>query len=616
MAKKQFKAQSKRLLEMMIHSIYSQKEIFLRELISNASDAIDKSYYYALQNENISFDKDDFYIRLSVDTDKRLLTVEDTGIGMSAEELEKNLGTIAESGSFAFRKESDEQEGVDIIGQFGVGFYSAFMVADEVTVLTKRAGAEACQWYSKGADGYTVTPAEKDTVGTLITLHIKEDTAEEDYSQYLDTYRLQALVRKHSDFIKYPIKMLCEETRPVEGKEGETETVLQDRILNSMVPIWRKNKNELTAEDYENFYMERRYGWQKPLKYIHTGVDGEFSYTALLYIPSAAPFNYYSKDFEKGLALYSSGVMIMEKCGELLPDCFGFVQGLVDSSDISLNISREILQQDRTLKLIAKNIEKKIKKELDNLLKNDREGYEKFFAEFGRQLKFGLYESWGQNKTLLQDLLLFHSGKQDKLITLAEYTQGMKEEDKVIYYATGESVARIGKMPQTESVLAEGKDVLFFTEQVDEFAIKVLGEYAGKTFRNVSEVDPAENTLDQTPFAELLEFAKKTLGGKVSDITVSDRLSGHPVCLRARGELSIEMEKTLSQMPQGGAPKAEKVLEINASHDILEVLKASLSDEEKAAAIVRVLYAQALLIEGLTPEDPVGYANDVCNLIK
>ncbi len=616
MAKKQFKAQSKRLLEMMINSIYSQKEIFLRELISNASDAIDKSYYHALQNENISFNKEDFYIRLSVDKEARTLTIEDTGIGMSEEELEKNLGTIAESGSLKFRKETDEQEGVDIIGQFGVGFYSAFMVADEVSVLSKRAGQEAYLWTSKGADGYTITPAEKDEVGTVITLHIKEDAGEEDYSQFLESYRLQALVHKYSDFIKYPIKMLCEESSLKEGTENEYETVLADKTLNSMVPIWRKNKNELKAEDYERFYQDQRYGWDKPLKYIHTGVDGEFSYTALMYVPSSAPFNYYSKDFEKGLALYSNGVLIMEKCADLLPDYFGFVQGLVDSGDVSLNISREILQQDRTLKLIAANIQKKIKKELENFLKNDREGYEKFFAAFGKQLKYGLYEMWGQNKEVLKDLLLFYSGKLEKMITLQEYVDAMKEDDKVIYYATGESVARVGKMPQTESVMSEGHDVLFFTDDVDEFAIKVLGEYAEKSFQNVASVDAGADETDQAPYKAVIDFVSETLGEKVSSVRVSNKLQSHPVCLRSMGEMSIEMEKTLADMPQGAAPKAQKVLEINASHDILKTLENALDDKDKASAIARVLYTQAMLIEGLTPEDPVGYANDVCSLLK
>ena len=617
MAKKQFKAQSKRLLEMMIHSIYSQKEIFLRELISNASDAIDKSYYLALENENIEFDKEDFYIRLSVDADKRTLTIEDTGIGMSEAELEKNLGTIAESGSLAFRKENEAKEGVDIIGQFGVGFYSAFMVADEVTVISKRAGDTAHQWHSKGADGYTITPAEKEEVGTKIILHIKEDIGEEDYSQFLDQYRLQALVHKYSDFIKYPIKMLCETRRPKADAEGEYETVIEDKVLNSMVPIWRKNKNELSDEDYDRFYIDQHYGFENPLRHIHTKVDGEFSYTALMYIPANAPFNYYSKDFEKGLALYSNGVMIMEKCADLLPDYFGFVQGLVDSSDVSLNISREILQQDRVLQLIAKNIIKKIKAELENFLKNDREGYEKFFAAFGKQLKYGIYESWGRDKDILKDLILFHSGKQDQMITLKEYVDAMGEDDKVIYYATGESTARIGKLPQTESVLAEGKDVLFFTDEVDEFAIKILGTYAEKTFQNVASVDPAADDTDQAPFEKVIEFAKKTLGDKISEVSVSDRLQSHPVCLRSKGDMSIEMEKTLAQMPQGAAPKAEKVLQLNASHEIVETLKNCIeSDVERAEAIVRVLYSQALLIEGLSLEDPVAYANDVCRLVK
>ncbi len=616
MAKKQFKAQSKRLLEMMIHSIYSQKEIFLRELISNASDAIDKSYYHALSDENISFHKEDFYIRISADKEARTLTIEDTGIGMSEAELEKNLGTIAESGSLAFRKENEAKEGVDIIGQFGVGFYSAFMVADKVTVLSKRAGEEAHLWTSTGADGYTITSAEKDTAGTLITLYIKPDSEGENYSEFLDSFTLQSLVRKYSDFIKYPIKMLCESTKLKEGSREEYETVLEDKTLNSMVPLWRKNKREITDEDYEQFYMQQHYGWDKPLGKMHINVEGDFSYNALLYIPANPPFNYYSKDFEKGLSLYSNGVMIMEKCADLLPDHFAFVQGLVDSSDVSLNISREILQHDRVLKLIAKNIEKKIKNELENMLKNERETYEKFFASFGRQLKYGLYENWGKNKDILKDLLLFHSGKKDKMITLSEYVSDMKEDEKIIYYATGESVARIAKMPQTESVMQGENDVLFFTEDVDEFAIKVLGEYEGKTFQNVAGVDTKADETDQKPYEEVIKFVKEELGEKVSDVRVSESLVGHPVCLRSMGEMSIEMEKTLAEMPGGAAPKAQKVLEISLSHDIFKTLENSLSDKEKAAAIARVLYAQALLIEGLSLEDPVAYAHDVCMLIK
>lgn len=615
MAKKQFKAQSKRLLEMMIGSIYSQKEIFLRELISNASDAIDKSYYLALQNENIEFDKNDFYIRIKADKDARTLTIEDTGIGMSADELEKNLGTIAESGSLKFRKENDPKDGVDIIGQFGVGFYSAFMVADEVSVLSKRAGDTAHLWQSRGADGYTVTEAEKEEVGTTITLHIKADEGEEDYSQFLDSYRLQGLVRKYSDFIKYPIRMLCEESRPKEGTEGEFETVMEDKILNSMVPLWRKNKNELTKEDYEGFYQNQHYGFDKPLRHIHTKVDGDFSYTALMYVPSTAPFNYYSKDFQKGLALYSNGVLIMDKCAELLPDYFGFVQGLVDSSDVSLNISREILQQDRTLGLIAKNITKKIKAELEAFLKNDREGYEKFFTAFGRQLKYGVYEGWGANKDVLQDLLIFYSGKQQKMVTLKEYVSGMKEDDKTIYYATGDSVARIGKLPQTETVLSD-HDVLYFTDEVDEFAIKMLREYDGKEFKNVSEVNPDDDNTDQTPFADLIAFAKETLADEVTEVTVSDKLGAHPVCLRSKGEMSIEMEKTLAEMPEGGSMKAQKVLQLNTMHEIVTKLQSAMTaDPEKAKQIVRVLYNQARLIEGLAIEDPVAYANDVCALV-
>lgn len=615
MAKKQFKAQSKRLLEMMIHSIYSQKEIFLRELISNASDATDKSYYAALSGD-VAFDKSKFVIRLTPDKEKRTLQIEDVGIGMDREELEKNLGTIAESGSLHFKEEMEKKDEVSIIGQFGVGFYSAFMVAEKVTVLTKRAGGSAYLWTSTGADGYTITEAEKETAGTLITLYLKPDTEEENYSEYLDTYRLEGLVRKYSDFIKYPIKMMCTVSRPKEGDDKEYETVTEDKTLNSMVPIWRKNKNELTEADYEQFYQNRHYGFDKPLATIHTKVDGDYSYIALQFIPSKAPFNYYSKDFEKGLALYSDGVLIMEKCPDLLPDYFGFMQGLVDSADISLNISREILQQDRVLGLIAKNLEKKIKAELLNMLKNDREKYEQFFEQFGRQLKYGVYESWGANKETLQDLLLFYSGREKKMITLEEYVSAMGEDDKVIYYATGADNARIGKLPQCESVLGEGKDVLFFTDEVDEFAIKMLHEYKGKEFKNVAGVDPAENKLDQKPYETLVTFIKEKLGDKVSGVTFSDRLGEHPVCLRSQGEVSTQMEKALSGVPEGQELKAQKVLEINARHAVTETLKTLVqSDSERAEKIVRVLYTQALLIEGFQPEDPVAYANDVCALI-
>ncbi len=616
MAKKQFKAQSKRLLEMMIHSIYSQKEIFLRELISNASDAIDKSYYAALGSEEVEFDREKFVIRLTPDKEARTLAVSDMGVGMDREELENNLGTIAESGSLRFKKEMEEGKDVDIIGQFGVGFYSAFMVAKKVTVLTKRAGGTAWLWTSEGADGYTIKEAEKEDAGTVVTLYLKDDAEGENYSEYLDEFRLRSLVRKYSDFIRYPIKMLTEERRLKEGSEDEYETVTEDKTLNSMVPVWRKNKNELTDEDYENFYKDRHYGYEKPLRHIHTRVDGDFSYIALQYVPAKAPFDYYSKSFEKGLSLYSNGVMIMEKCPELLPDYFGFMQGLVDSADISLNISREILQQDRTLKLIAKNLEKKIRAELLAMLKDDRENYEKFFKEFGRQIKYGLYDGWGANKETLQDLVIFYSGKEQKMITLKEYVDALKEDDKYIYYATGESTARVGKLPQAESVLATGKDVLFFTDEVDEFAVQMMREYGGREFKNVSSVDPEEDATDQKPYEDVIKFCKETLGDKVADVAVSDRLREHPVCLRSRGSMSIEMEKTLAATPQGDMIKAQKVLQINASHAVTQKLTALMKeDPEKAKKLVGVLYAQALLIEGLAPEDPVAYANDVCALV-
>ena len=616
MAKKQFKAQSKRLLEMMIHSIYSQKEVFLRELISNASDAMDKSYYLALGDNNIDFDREKFVIRLAADPDKRTLSVSDAGIGMDKEELEQNLGTIAESGSLHFKNDMEKAEDVDIIGQFGVGFYSAFMVAKKVEVLTKRAGGTAWLWISEGADGYTIKEAEKEDAGTTVTLYLKDDAEGENYSEYLDAFRLKALVRKYSDFIRYPIRMLTEERRLKDGSKDEYETVTEDKTLNSMVPIWRKNKNEITDEDYDNFYKDRRYGYEKPLRHIHTRVDGDFSYIALQYVPAKAPFDYYSKNFEKGLALYSNGVMIMEKCPDLLPDYFGFMQGLVDSADISLNISREILQQDRTLKLIAKNLEKKIRAELLQMLKDDRENYEKFFEQFGKQLKYGLYDGWGAHKETLQDLVLFYSGKEQKMITLKEYTDALKEDEKYIYYATGEDVARIGKLPQAESVLAAGKDVLFFTDEVDEFAVQMMREYAGKEFKNVSSVDPEEDTTDQKPYEAVIVLCKEALGDKVTDVTVSDRLREHPVCLRSKGNMSIEMEKTLAQTPEGDMLKAQKVLQINAGHDVMKKLeKLTAEDPEKAKKLARVLYAQALLIEGLSVEDPVAYADDVCALI-
>ncbi|GIN59191.1 chaperone protein HtpG [Lederbergia ruris] len=626
MEKKLFQAESKRLLEMMIHSIYSNKEIFLRELISNSSDAIDKIYYRALTDDALTFNQDDYYIKLSIDKENRKLKVEDTGIGMTKEELEENLGTIAQSGSLAFKNENELKDGHDIIGQFGVGFYSAFMVADQVTVISKALGSEeAYKWESSGADGYTIEPTTKETVGTEIILTIKENTEEENYDEFLEEYRIQSIIKKYSDFIRYPIKMDVTESKLKEGTEDEYEEVKEEKTLNSMVPIWRKNKSELTDEDYENFYAEKRYGFDKPLAHIHTSVDGAIRYNAILYIPEKMPFDYYSKEFEKGLELYSSGVLIMEKCPELLPDYFSFVKGMVDSEDLSLNISREILQQDRQLKRIANNIEKKIKSELQSMLKNDREKYETFYEAFGRQLKFGVYSDYGMHKDVLQDLLMFSSSKENKLVTLDEYVSRMPEEQKYIYYASGDSIARIEKLPQTEVLREKGYEILYFTEDVDEFAIKMLMNYKEKEFRSVAsgdlgledqeqkEKEASEETEDNK---ELFKALKEILSGKVKDVRASKRLRSHPVCLSTDGEITIEMEKILQAMPDNQNVQAEKILEINTNHEVFQSLKSAFeTDKDKLNLYTNLLYNQALLIEGLPVQDPVEFTNDICKVM-
>ncbi|HET7628573.1 MAG TPA: molecular chaperone HtpG, partial [Bacillales bacterium] len=488
--KKQFKAESKRLLEMMINSIYTHKEIFLRELISNSSDAIDKIYYKALTDENLAFDPKDYFIKIEADKPNRILKVIDTGIGMSKEELENNLGVVAKSGSLAFKKENEAKDGHNIIGQFGVGFYSAFMVAEEITVISKALGSdEAYKWVSKGADGYTIEPCEKDTVGTEIMIKVQENTEDDNYDEFLEEHRLKGIIKKYSDFIRYPIKMDVTEHKPKEGKDDEFEEVVEEQTVNSMVPIWRKNKNELSDEDYENFYKEKHYGFDKPLTHLHIKADGTVRYQAILYIPESAPFDYYTKEYEKGLELYSNGVLIMNKCADLLPDHFSFVKGMVDSEDLSLNISREMLQQDRQLRVIAKNIKNKIKSQLKKMLKNEREDYEKFYQAFGRQLKFGVYNDFGANKEDLQDLLLFYSSKDKQLVSLAEYVERMPEDQKYIYYASGESIDRIEKMPQTERVADKGYEILYFTEEIDEFAAKMLMKYKDKEFKSVSSGD-------------------------------------------------------------------------------------------------------------------------------
>ncbi len=654
MAKKQFKAESKRLLDLMINSIYTHKEIFLRELISNASDAIDKLYYQSLTDGLTGMNREDFSILIEADKDARTLTITDNGIGMTKEELEKNLGTIARSGSLDFKTAMDagedakagqgleENETIDIIGQFGVGIYSAFMVSEKVTVVSKAFGSdEAWQWESAGADGYTVKEAEKDGHGTVITLVIKADTEDERYSEFLEEYRIRSLIKKYSDYIRYPIQMMVEKSRPVEkpqnedaadeDKAPEYETYMELETLNSMVPLWKKQKSALTDEDYNRFYKEKYFDMTDPIKVIHTNVEGLVSYTALLYIPGQAPYDYYSKDFEKGLQLYSSGVMIMDRCPDLLPDYFSFVRGLVDSQDLSLNISREMLQHDRQLKAIAQRLEKKIKSELLELLKKDRKKYADFFHNFGLQLKYGVYEGFGMNKDKLQDLLVYHSTWEpeeedgSRMVTLEEYVSRMKPEQKYIYYAVGESIEKIDKMPQTEVLKDKGYEILYMTQDVDEFAIQMLREFDGKEFKSVSADDLEIEETDEEKEAakkkeeatkDLLAFMKETLEGKVSDVRLTQRLKSHPVCLTAKGGLSIEMEKVLNAMPMDEKVKAERVLEINAGHKIVDTLQALYeTDREKVKKYASILYDQALLIEGLQPEDPVAFASAVCDLM-
>jgi molecular chaperone HtpG len=625
LAKKQFKAESKRLLEMMINSIYTQREIFLRELISNASDAIDKIYYKALTDDRLVFNKEDYYVKISADKESRLLTLSDTGIGMTKEELENNLGVIAKSGSLAFKSENEAKDGHNIIGQFGVGFYSAFMVADVVTVVSKALGSEeAYKWESTGAEGYTIVPCEKDTVGTDIFLKIKANTEDDQYDEFLEEYRLKAIIKKYSDFIRYPIKMDVKRSKPKEGSENEFEDVQEEQTINSMVPIWRKNKNELTAEDYENFYAEKRYGFDKPIKHIHISADGAVVYNAILFIPGNTPYDYYTKEYEKGLELYSNGVLIMEKCADLLPDYFSFVKGMVDSEDLSLNISREMLQHDKQLKLIAKNIKSKIKSQLQGLLKDERATYETFYQAFGRQLKFGVYSDYGMNKDVLQDLLLFKSSKEKKLVSLDEYVSSMPEEQKYIYYATGESIERIEKLPQTELVLDKGYEILYFTDDIDEFAIKMLMQYKEKEFKSVSssdlgiEADANENTSEAEDGEALELFAamQGILTDKVKQVKASKRLRTHPVCLSTEGEVTIEMEKILKAMPNNQDVKADKVLEINVNHEVFQALKkAQKQDPEKLSLFTNLLYNQARLIEGLPVEDPVAFTNDICKVM-
>ena len=627
MAKKQFKAESKRLLEMMINSIYTHKEIFLRELISNASDAMDKLYFKSMQ-ENLGITRENLGIDLAFDKDKRTITVTDNGIGMNKDELENNLGVIAQSGSFKFKQDNSDadKEEVDVIGQFGVGFYSAFMVAKKVEVLTKKYGEEtAYLWSSEGVDGYTITEAEKDTNGSVITLYLKDNTDDEDYGEFLAEYKLRSLVKRYSDYIRYPIRMAVTKRTPKEGKEGEYDETTEIETLNSMVPIWKKSKQELTDEQYNEYYKEKFLDYMDPLVHIHSKTEGTATYNALLFIPKKAPFDFYTKEYEKGLQLYSSGVMIMEKCSDLLPDYFSFVRGLVDSEDLSLNISREMLQHDRQLKLIEKSIERTIKNELKKLLNNDREKYEEFWKNFGLQIKYGLYSSYGMQKEFLQDLLLFTSSAEKKYTTLEEYVTRMKEGQDAIYFASGESVAKLDTLPQTEMLKDKGYEILYLTDNVDEFIVKMLVDYDGKEFKSIqssdadfeSEDEKKEKKEKTEQNKDLLGEIKKALEGKVADVRISAKLRSHPVCLTSDGEVSLEMEKVLGAMPGNEMkPKADRVLEINADHPIFSKLQFLYdNDKEKLSDYADILYDQALLIEGLEIEDPVAYCNKVCALM-
>ena len=634
MAKKQFKAESKRLLDLMINSIYTHKEIFLREIISNASDAIDKLAYLSLTEDN-GMNRGDFEIRLSVDKDHRVLTISDNGIGMSKEELENNLGTIAKSGSYQFKQDmkekEDTEETVDIIGQFGVGFYSAFMVADNVSVISRKYGSdEAYLWQSSGADGYTITPCEKDHCGTEVILKLKEDTEDEEYGRYMSQYTLQNLVKKYSDYIRYPIRMEVTSSRPVEKedengeKKTEYESYTEDKTLNSMVPIWQKNKSEVTDEEYDQYYMDKFGDYEKPALRINASVEGAVTYKALLYVPAKAPYDFYTKEYKKGLQLYSNGVLIMENCEDLLPDYFCFVKGIVDSQDLSLNISREMLQHDRQLKRIANNLEKKIKSELSKLLTNDREKYEKFFETFGVQVKYGVVSDYGAHKDLLKDLLLFWSEAEEKYVTLSEYVEKMGEDQKYIYYAAGESRTKLAQLPQTELVRDRGYDILFLTDDVDEFIMNVLMNYQEKDFKSVSAEDlglesdeeKEEKKKETEENKELLDFVKETMGEKLKEVRISNKLKSHPVCMVPDSGMSFEMEKYLNRVAPTEKLSTGRVMELNAEHPAFAALKNAFeTDKEKAGKYAQLLYAQALLIADLPIEDPSAYTDLVCSLM-
>ena len=627
METKQFKAESKRLLDLMINSIYTNKEIFLRELISNASDAIDKLAYRSLTDQNLNIDTSKLEIKIEVDKDKRQIVVKDNGCGMTEQELENNLGTIAQSGSLAFKEANEKKEDIDIIGQFGVGFYSAFMVSDKVTVESRSVDeAQAHKWESTGAEGYTIEPCKKQEVGTTITLHIKEDNEDEKYSEFLEQYKIQELIKKYSDYIRHPIKMDIEHKHKKEGTENEYETHIETETINSMIPIWKKEKSKVTKEEYNSFYTEKFNDFMPPLKVIHSSVEGQFTYNALLYIPSHLPYDYYSQEYEKGLQLYSNGVLIMNKCSELLPDYFGFVKGLVDSPDLSLNISREMLQHDRQLRIIAKNLENKIKSELQNMLKNDREEYEKFFNTFGMQLKYGTYNNYGMDKDKLKDLLMFYSSTEKKLVTLGEYVSRMKEGQDTIYYASGESVDKIDMLPQVEGIKDKEYEILYLTENVDEFVMQALQEYEGKKFANVcadnidleskEEKEELEKVNEENK--SMFEAMKEAINSEVQNIRFTHKLKNHPVCLTSEGAVSIGMEKTLNAMPNNNENiKAQTILEINENHPIVNKLKDLYQNNKDGLKdYTKVLYSQARLIEGLPIENPTEISNLICNLIS
>lgn len=626
MSTKQFKSESKRLMDMMINSIYTHKEIFLREIISNASDALDKLYFRSLTDSSVGLNKDDFKIKIELDKENGIISVSDNGCGMTEDELDDNLGTIAKSGSFAFKNENEKADDVDIIGQFGVGFYSAFMVSDKVTVETKAFGNDkAFRWESSGTDGYEISPCEKKSFGTTVFMQLKQDTEDETYSEYLDQYRIASLIKKYSDYIRHPIVMDFVTSKPVEGKDGEFEDVTESRTLNSRIPLWKKTRSEITDEEYNNFYKEKYYDYEDPAKVIHTSVEGQATYHALMFIPKHAPFDYYTKDFKKGLQLYSKGVLITEKCEDLLPDYFSFVKGLVDSEDLSLNISREMLQHDKQLKLIAKTIEKKIRTELEKMLKNDRDAYEEFFKTFGLQLKFGIYNEYGVHQNDLKDLILFVSSKDKKYVTLKEYTEHMNDEQKTIYYACGETVDKIEMLPQCDAVKEKGYEILYLTEYVDEFALKMMNEYDGKKFINIcdeeldldSEEEKKNLEAENEQLKNMFDEMKKAIGDVVSGVRFTGKLKNHPVCLTSEGGISLEMEKTLNSMPGADKTvKAQLILEVNSAHPIAEKLKNIYAqDLELLGKYSKLLYDEACLICGRQIDDPVEHSKLVCDLM-